>query len=160
MSLTDNVSTTALTGHIDQTDSDPITSMDLGAMARMTVSVFDETGGVLEESRLYFDIPDSGSGTEGTDYDATFIGYDDQGRRVRIKAPQDTITLPIQPTWPGFAINTLFYAAVVWSLIFGSFALRRLIRRKRGLCVACGYDLRGCQKPGCPECGWRREAAS
>ncbi|MCH8151435.1 MAG: RHS repeat-associated core domain-containing protein [Planctomycetes bacterium] len=92
VSLTGNESTTALTGHIDETDSDPITAMDLGTVARMTVSVFDETGGVLEESRPYFLIPASGSGTDGTNYDATFIGYDDQGRRMRTKAPHGTIS--------------------------------------------------------------------
>ncbi len=27
-------------------------------------------------------------------------------------------------------------------------------------CPACGYDLRGCQKPGCPECGWRRSQSA
>ncbi len=61
--------------------------------------------------------------------------------------------LPLRPIWPGFALNTLFYAAVVWSLIFGRFALRRHIRRKRGLCVACGYDLRHADHDACPECG-------
>jgi RHS repeat-associated protein len=92
VALTNNESTTALTGHVDETDSDPITAMDLGTVARMTVSVYDETGGVLQESRPYFDVPASGSGTEGTHYDATFFGYDDQGRRVRTKAPHGTIT--------------------------------------------------------------------
>ena len=31
--------------------------------------------------------------------------------------------------------------------------LRRRRRRKRGLCVACGYNLRGLHEPRCPECG-------
>ena len=26
-------------------------------------------------------------------------------------------------------------------------------RRKTGCCVCCGYDLRGCVEPRCPECG-------
>ncbi len=55
--------------------------------------------------------------------------------------------------WPGFAINTIFYAATLWLLIPGPFALRRLIRRKRGLCVACGYDIRHAEHDVCPECG-------
>ncbi len=92
VSLASNESTTALTGHVDETDSDPITAMDLGTVAQMTVSVHDETGGVLEETRPYFDVPTSGSGTEGTHYDATFLGYDDQGRRYRTKEPHGTIT--------------------------------------------------------------------
>jgi len=65
--------------------------------------------------------------------------------------------LPIRPIWPGFLINTLFYTIVLWLLIPGPFALRRLIRIKRGRCRKCGYDLRGTPGSGCPECGWNRE---
>ena len=65
---------------------------------------------------------------------------------------------PLLPIWPGFIMNTLFYAAMLWLLITGPFVLRRLIRRKRGHCIKCGYDLRGDFDAGCPECGWNREA--
>ena len=68
--------------------------------------------------------------------------------------------LPLRPIWPGFAVNTIFYATLLWLFIFAAYALRRRARRKRGLCVACGYDLRGNLPQGCPECGWRREAVS
>ena len=61
--------------------------------------------------------------------------------------------LPLRPVWPGFAINTLFYAAILWLIIPGPFVLRRLIRRRRGLCPACGYDLRHAEHEACPECG-------
>ncbi len=61
--------------------------------------------------------------------------------------------LPLRPIWTGFAINTLFYAALLWPLICGPSALRRHIRRKRGLCVSCGYDLRHAEHDACPECG-------
>lgn len=33
-------------------------------------------------------------------------------------------------------------------------------RRKRNICPKCGYDLRGCTQPGCPECGWGRDTSS
>ena len=61
--------------------------------------------------------------------------------------------LAVTPIWPGFAINTIFYGAILWLLIPGQFALRRLIRRKRGLCIACGYDLSHAEHEVCPECG-------
>ncbi len=60
--------------------------------------------------------------------------------------------LPLRPIWPGFAINTIFYAAILW-MPFAPFVLRRFIRRKRGLCIKCGYDLRGAEHEVCPECG-------
>ena len=65
--------------------------------------------------------------------------------------------VPLRPIWSGFAINTLFYATILWLVIPGPFVLRRLIRRhlrrKRGLCVICGYDLRHAEHEVCPECG-------
>ncbi len=61
--------------------------------------------------------------------------------------------LPLRPIWPGFAINTIFYAAILWLLTLGPFNARRFIRRKRGLCINCGYDLRGAEHEVCPECG-------
>jgi hypothetical protein len=72
------------------------------------------------------------------------------------------LVLPVEPIWPGFAINTVFYAAVLWVLIAGPGAVRRLVRRRRGRCTRCGYDLRGQVaasgfngKIVCPECGTR-----
>ncbi len=67
--------------------------------------------------------------------------------------------LPLRPIWPGFAINTIFYAAILWLLTLGPLTARRMIRRKRGHCIKCGYDLRGTSEGasgGCPECGWGR----
>jgi len=51
--------------------------------------------------------------------------------------------LPLRPIFPGFLINTLFYAAMWFGIFFGVATLRRLVRKKRGRCVKCGYDLRG-----------------
>ena len=70
--------------------------------------------------------------------------------------------LPLRPIWPGFAINTIIYAAVLW-LVFCAWPgfVRRRVRRGRGQCLHCGYDLRG-QPPEagasrkCPECGQMR----
>jgi len=61
--------------------------------------------------------------------------------------------LPLAVIPIGFAMNTLLYAAAMWLLIPGPFALRRAIRRRQGRCVACGYDLRGAEHERCSECG-------
>ncbi len=71
--------------------------------------------------------------------------------------PEPKRALPLRPILFGFAINTFFYAAILWLLMLGPFALRRLIRRqirrRRGLCPACAYDLRHAEHEACPECG-------
>jgi hypothetical protein len=45
------------------------------------------------------------------------------------------------PVWPGFAINTVFYAVILWGLFAAQFALRR---RVRGGPHACRV---GCRPP-------------
>ena len=67
-------------------------------------------------------------------------------------------TVPLRPPWLGFTINTVFYAGLLWLISLGPFTALRIIRRKRGLCIKCGYDLRSDFEQGCPECGWGREA--
>jgi hypothetical protein len=75
--------------------------------------------------------------------------------------------LPTRPIWRGFIIDSVI-AAMGWWMIFllllaGLRSLRRLpaaLRRRRGRCPQCGYDLRGNFDAGCSECGWRRHAAS
>lgn len=66
-------------------------------------------------------------------------------------------TFPSHPIWSGFVINTIFYASILWILTLAPFTARQMIRRKRGLCIKCGYDLRGQSGGGgevCPECGY------
>ena len=70
---------------------------------------------------------------------------------------QEINFIPYRPLWPGFAINTIIYATILWLLTLGPFTARRMIRSKRGRCIKCGYDLRGNIENGCPECGWGRE---
>ena len=66
----------------------------------------------------------------------------------------DHRALPLQVVWPGFAINTIFYAAIVWMLFAVPGAVRRRVRIKRGQCASCGYSLRGTpHSEKCPECG-------
>ncbi|HED64687.1 MAG TPA: hypothetical protein ENJ09_03925, partial [Planctomycetes bacterium] len=91
VALTGNESTLAQSSHIDETDADPITAVGLGSVVRLSTSRYNETGGYLLESRLYFDVPASGEGLDGTNFDPTFYGYDDLGRRERVKEPTGTI---------------------------------------------------------------------
>lgn len=51
------------------------------------------------------------------------------------------------PLW----LPTAFFAACCWFLCVMPL-FRRRSRRKLGLCVGCGYDLRG-SSGACPECG-------
>ena len=55
--------------------------------------------------------------------------------------------LPLKPMWPGFAVNTLFYAALLWL----QFAMRRWNRVQRGLCPKCAYPMG--ESEVCSECG-------
>ena len=83
--------------------------------------------------------------------------------------------LPLRPIWPGFVIDTPFYAAIWGAIFFGFASAKRAIRRRRGRCPRCGYDLRGgvmsdkrlamsgetaTSTAGCPECGWNREESA
>ncbi len=76
---------------------------------------------------------------------------------TRFERVYEVRLLPLRPIWPGFVIDTLFYAAIWCGVIFGFTSAKRLIRAKRGRCPRCGYDLRGALATGCSECGWNRE---
>ncbi len=69
-----------------------------------------------------------------------------------VGGPFSARVLPLRPIWPGFMINTIFFATILW-LPFAPSGLRRTIRRKRGACIKCGYDLRGTAQMICSECG-------
>ena len=59
--------------------------------------------------------------------------------------------LPLRPILPGFVINTLFYAMILWLLFLGPFTARRMIRRRRGQCATCAYPIGS--NSVCTECG-------
>jgi hypothetical protein len=61
------------------------------------------------------------------------------------------VTLPTLIHGPGFALDTAFYGTLAFLLWSAPGFVRRQRRRRRGLCVGCGYELKGMQK--CPECG-------
>jgi len=59
--------------------------------------------------------------------------------------------LPLQPLFPGFAINTVFYSGGLFALCFGFEQGRRIIRLRRGRCPKCAYPMG--QSAVCTECG-------
>lgn len=63
----------------------------------------------------------------------------------------DAPILPLKPRWSGLAVNTGFYAAILWMLFAGPGGVRRLRRVRRGLCAECGYPVGG--STVCTECG-------
>lgn len=84
--------TDAQSTHVDEADSDPILAVEaIGDLKRMNVSVHSKAGSRVDETRTYFLTPASGAGTEGTNFDSTYFGYDNLGRRWRTKDPTGTI---------------------------------------------------------------------
>src|SRR5690606_27720863 len=63
--------------------------------------------------------------------------------------------IPLGPMPAGFAMNTIFYAAIL-ALPLSFFPLRGRLRARRGRCLKCGYDLAGVAAGACPECGAQR----
>ena len=67
--------------------------------------------------------------------------------------------MPKAILWRGFAVNTSVYTFGWCVLILLPGIIRRSIRRKRGRCINCGYDLRGTSGVNsggggvCSECG-------
>ncbi|MEE9128821.1 MAG: hypothetical protein V3T84_02300 [Phycisphaerales bacterium] len=71
-----------------------------------------------------------------------------------------TLVFPLIPIWSGLFLDSVFYAVCILAIFFGLTGpgiVAGTIRRKRGQCIKCGYDLRGNLSHGCPECGWQRE---
>jgi hypothetical protein len=70
-----------------------------------------------------------------------------------VNAKGDNMFLPLRPLFPGFLVNTFFYAGVLAALFFAPGRIRRTLRHRRGRCVKCNYDRRGNPDAPCPECG-------
>jgi hypothetical protein len=71
---------------------------------------------------------------------------------IQVNIGQRQESLPYQPMWSGAIGNATFFGSV-WLMIL--LAVRRIFRRRHrsGMCVQCGYDLRGLSGDRCPECG-------
>lgn len=61
--------------------------------------------------------------------------------------------LPLRPLWPGFVVNSLFFAVVPWLAWWLWVMPTRLQRRWRGRCGRCAYPIG--TSPVCTECGFK-----
>jgi hypothetical protein len=55
-------------------------------------------------------------------------------------------------TW-GFVIDTIAFASLLMVVFVFPQKAKRMIRRQRGLCPDCGFNLTGTEHTNCPECG-------
>lgn len=98
-------------------------------------------------------IPDA-SHARAERIDALVTGWPVQSFRTPWQSANPAVlptTVPCIPVLPGFIINTLGYAAVLWLLFVVPFTARRMIRRKRGQCQQCGSPSG--TSAVCTECG-------
>lgn len=70
--------------------------------------------------------------------------------RLRLHAAR---TLPLQPEWTGFIVNSVLFACVPLGFIVGHRWMRMRVRNRLGLCLSCAYPVQGMDI--CPECGLR-----
>ena len=75
------------------TGSDAVGAFDgtAGTIARLTHSVYNDTGRRLEERSVFHTIPSTISGASPSDHDTWTLKYDDLGRKIRLKDPTGTI---------------------------------------------------------------------
>jgi hypothetical protein len=59
--------------------------------------------------------------------------------------------LPLRPIWPGFLVNSVLFATPLWLIFDGIRMVRRIVRRRLGLCADCAYPISA--NPVCTECG-------
>jgi hypothetical protein len=66
--------------------------------------------------------------------------------------------------WPNIVADTAIHGAIWWALLTLAATVltgsRRSLRRARGHCPLCAYDLRHEFGRGCSECGWNRASPS
>jgi hypothetical protein len=69
-------------------------------------------------------------------------------------------TLPGIINWLTLAVNSIFFAIVIFSLLMVVRLVRTSHRRSVGRCPECGYQLGSAVDAGCPECGWNRDVVT
>ncbi len=108
---------------------------------------YDETAFGWPAYSLFYQ---SAHGNGPSDRSSTAIALPDSLRQL-LARNNFRFEFPRTPIFPGFAINTIFYGAILWLPVAGLGALRRRRRIKRGLCPACAYPLG--ESDVCTECG-------
>jgi hypothetical protein len=101
---------------------------------------FFSMGGTVTSEPVY---DASGAPTNPIQWDVRSANY--------VCLPNLSRGLAFAPVWPGFAINTIFYAAILWAVFAVPGVVKRHRRRKRGLCRACAYPIGA--SVVCSECG-------
>lgn len=84
-------------------------------------------------------------------------------RQIGTECLVNMVVLPYRILLLGFVANSIVYAICITIIIVVAERLYGAIRRRRGLCASCGYDLRLTTTMTCPECGahhspWRQTA--
>ena len=124
-------------------------------------SIFPTTNGYGQVPRATLQLPTWLGGGTAAAGSTTFTGSMAVSGTFAVSSSPATTSildnLPIGILWPGFLIDTACYA-VAWALLLPLPGMaRRALRRRRGLCTACAYDLHGLPTGAlCPECGQRR----
>jgi hypothetical protein len=65
------------------------------------------------------------------------------------------VVVPLWPIWINAAASVVLFGGLATIPMAWRVHARATRRRRRGLCIACGYDLTGLDSPdmACPECG-------
>lgn len=64
--------------------------------------------------------------------------------------------VPVTPMPLGFVVDTIVWACIFAGVVLGAGRARGWLRRRRGLCPGCAYQLAGLPSGAtCPECGRR-----
>ena len=76
---------------------------------------------------------------------------------LQLANPGQVRGIPLIPIWIGLLADSVVFGFIIFLANSGMKRWRRSRRQRKGLCLQCGYDQRGDNTVGCPECGWGRD---